>query len=110
MKFNFGATIHRVVRMDVADGVFESGSAEMRPQWRPRIDLLLEELKKAPSVLRLSYLADVEAEGLVKKRLAAVKKWVVNAWEEQNCCYKLTIEDEVYWRRGAPPDRSGALD
>lgn len=110
MKFKFGATIHHVVRMDMADGVFERDSAQMRQQWRPRIDLLLAELKKKPSVLRLSYLADVESERLVKKRMAAVKEMVTDAWEELNCCYKLTIESEVFWRRGAPPKRSGALD
>jgi hypothetical protein len=110
MKFNFGATIHHVVRMDLGDGVFEPGSAEMRPQWRPRIELLLNELKKAPSVLRLSYLADVEKEGLVRERVAAVKKLISNAWDELDCCYKLTIENEIYWRRGAPPKRSGVID
>lgn len=110
MKFNFGATVHHVVRMDVADGVFENGSAEMRQQWLPRIDLLLKELKKEPSVLRLSYLADVEKEGLVRDRMATVKAMIEEAWGELDCCYKLTIESEVYWRRGAPPERSGAID
>lgn len=110
MKFNFGATIHHVVRLDVADGVFEPNSATMRDQWRPRIGLLLEELKKSPSVLRLSYLADVEDQGLVRDRIAALKKMIGTQWDEANCCYKLTIESEVYWRRGAPPERSGVID
>ena len=110
LKFNFGATIHHVVRLDVADGVFEPGSARMREQWRPRIGLLLNELKKAPSLLRLSYLADVEEEGLVDKRMDALKEMISSEWDEQNCCYKLAIESEVYWRRGAPPKRRGALD
>jgi hypothetical protein len=26
-----------------------------------------------------------------------------------NCCYKLMIETEVFWRTGAPPDR-GEID
>ena len=29
----------------------------MRAQWRPRLDLLLEELRKGPAILRLSYVA-----------------------------------------------------
>ena len=103
LRLNFGASIHRVVGLDLADAVFEPGSTQMRIQWRPRVDLLLEELRKAPAVLRLSYLADVEDEALVERRLEAVKKQISDAWEAMNCCYALTIEPEVFWRLGAPP-------
>jgi uncharacterized repeat protein (TIGR01451 family) len=70
LKINFGASIHRVVGLDIADAVFEPGSVEMRPHWRPRINVLLNELSKAPATLRLAYVADVEPESLVRKRLA----------------------------------------
>jgi uncharacterized repeat protein (TIGR01451 family)/fimbrial isopeptide formation D2 family protein len=109
-KFNFGATIHHVVRLDVADGVFEPGTATLREQWQPRIALLLQELKKAPSVLRLAYLADVEDEALVERRMRALKVLIGGEWEALACCYRLTIESEIHWRRGAPPKRLGALD
>ena len=102
LKFNFGASIHRVVRLDMADAVFEPNSAEMRPQWRPRLDLLLAQLKKAPSVLRLSYLAELESQSLVNKRLRAVKKQLTRRWQAFNCCYRLSIETEIFWRRGGP--------
>ena len=46
----------------------------MRPQWQPRINLLLEELQKGPAVLRLSYLADVEDPKLVERRVEAMTK------------------------------------
>ena len=106
LRFNFGATIHRVVRIDIADGVFESDRTDMRLQWQPTIDRLLQELHKAPSVLRLSYLADVEPQALVNDRLEALKKIIAGRWEalEQPSSggYRLTIETEVFWRRGAP--------
>jgi len=102
IRFNFGATIHRVVRIDIADGVFEPDSTEMRAQWKPRIALLLKELKKAPSILRLSYLGDIEKEGLVQKRLESLKKIVTEEWKQSGADYRLTIETEIYWRRGAP--------
>jgi uncharacterized repeat protein (TIGR01451 family)/fimbrial isopeptide formation D2 family protein len=105
IKFNFGAALHRVVRLDVADGVFEPDSTEVRPQWKARFDLLLDELRKAPSILRISYLADVEDEGTVKARVRAIKREVAKRWEELNCCYRLTIETEIFWRRGQPPAR-----
>ena len=102
IRFNFGATIHRVVRIDIADGVFEPNTIELRMQWIPKIARLLEELKKAPSVLRLSYLGDVEREGLVQKRLEAFKKIISKEWKQSNGGYRLAIETEVFWRRGAP--------
>ena len=103
LRLNFGASIHRVVGLDVADAVFEPGSTEMRSQWRGRIGLLLQELQKAPAVLRLSYVADVEAEALVEERLDLMKEQIMTAWQELNCCYELVIEPEIYWRLGAPP-------
>ena len=110
LKINFGASIHRVVGLDIADAVFEPGREEMRPLWRPRIDLLLQELKKAPSVLRLSYVADVEEESLVNRRLDALKRDIMTAWEEMDCCYELVIEPEIFWRLGAPPDKAREAD
>jgi hypothetical protein len=105
LRFNFGATIHRVVRIDIADGVFEPDSTELRPQWLPKIDQLLEELRKKPSILRLSYLGDVEGKGLVEDRLEALKKEITRHWKQSDGGYQLVIETEIFWRRGAPTGR-----
>jgi uncharacterized repeat protein (TIGR01451 family) len=102
LKFNFGAVIHRIVRLDMADAVFEPGSTQMRSQWISRISLLLEKLVEAPSVLRLSYLADTEDASLVEDRLQSVKDDIEQRWENLDCCYRLEIETEVFWRRGKP--------
>jgi uncharacterized repeat protein (TIGR01451 family) len=105
LRVNFGASIHRVVGLDLADPVFEPDSAVMREQWRPRVELLLLELAKQPAVLRLAYVADVESEGLVQQRLEAIKEMIMFAWEEKGCCYELVIEPEIHWRLGGPPER-----
>ena len=60
---------------------------------------------KAPAVLRLSYLADVEDAALVDQRVEAIKQQITEAWAAMNCCYRLTIEREVFWRLGGPPKR-----
>jgi uncharacterized repeat protein (TIGR01451 family) len=104
LRFNFGASIHRVVGMDLADAVFEPGTTDLRLQWRGRIDLLLKELEKAPAVLRLSYLADVEDTELVDRRMEALKSRIAEAWEAR-ARYPLTIEPEVFWRLGGPPGK-----
>jgi hypothetical protein len=103
MQFNFGASIYRVVGIDLSDAAFEPGTTKIRAQWQPRLNVLLEELRKAPSVLRLSYIADTEDAGLVEKRVQAIKRQLTESWGKTN--YVLSVEDEVFWRRGAPPKR-----
>jgi uncharacterized repeat protein (TIGR01451 family) len=103
LRFEFGASIHRVVSLDLSNAAFEPGAADMRLQWRPRLELLLAELRKSRSVLHLSYLADVEDQALVSRRLEAVAQAITDDWRAMNCCYELTIEREVFWLRGSPP-------
>ena len=74
-------------------------------QWKPRIDAAARELKKATSVLRLSYLAEIESESLVKQRLAAIKREIETAWKREGAGYDLTIETEVFWRQGRLDER-----
>lgn len=105
LRFDFGASIYRVVGLDLADAVFEPGTTDMRSEWRPRVGILLDELRKAPSVLHLTYLGDVEDPKLVERRLKALERQISAAWDRLHCCYRLTIESEVFWRYGTPPKR-----
>jgi uncharacterized repeat protein (TIGR01451 family) len=106
LKFDFGASIYRVVAIDLSDAAFEPGKTEIRTQWKSRVDVLVGELRKAPSVLRLSYVADTEDASLVERRMQALKRQLTESWDEEKDRYVLTIEPEVFWRRGAPPKRS----
>ena len=108
LRFQFGASVLRVVGLDLADAVFEPDTAAMRPQWRPRLDLLVEELAKNASILRLSYVADTEEAGLVERRLEGVKAEIERAWEALER-EELRIETEVYWRRGTPSEGARGL-
>jgi uncharacterized repeat protein (TIGR01451 family) len=98
LPINFGASLHRVVSIDLSDAAFEPGKTDIRPHWQPRLNLLLDELRKAPAILRLSYLADTEEERLVELRMQAIQAQLTKAWEG-------TIQPEVFWRRGGPPKR-----
>jgi uncharacterized repeat protein (TIGR01451 family) len=104
---DYGASIHRVVAIDLSDPAFEPGTTEIRVQWKPRLDLLLQELRKAPAVLRLSYVADTEDKDLVHRRLEAVKRQLMDAWGTDSD-YPLAIEPEIFWRRGGPPGQPDA--
>ena len=108
LSFEFGASIHRVIALDLADAVFEPGSVEMRTQWKSRLMMLLDELEKKESLLRLSYLADIEDPQLVERRLEDVKSAIIEAWEERDS-YRLQIETEIYWRRARPSGRPAPL-
>jgi len=103
LRLNFGASIHRVVGLDLADPVFEPGDTGIRPQWQYRVGLLMEELRKGPAILRLAYVADVEAKSLVDARLAAMQRLIRNEWRDVDA-YDLVIEPEIFWRLGGPPE------
>jgi len=106
LRINFGASIYRVVGIDFSDVVFETGTTEIRSQWQPRLNLLFQELRKAPAVLRLSYIADTEDAALVERRVETVMHQLTQVWDATNNSYVLIIEPEIFWRRGAPPKRS----
>ena len=105
LKYNFGAAIHHVIRLDVMDAVFKPDTTDIRLQWQPRLDILITELAREQSVLRLSYLGENEDASLVNERLQAMKDLISQRWEKLDCCYRLMIETEVFWRKGGPVSR-----
>ena len=105
LSIDFGASVFRVVSLDLSDEVFERGGTELRRHWQPRVQTLIDELVKEPAVLRLSYLADLEDPDLVEARLAAIKAQVTEAWPTAGANYPLTVEQQTFWRRGAPVQR-----
>jgi uncharacterized repeat protein (TIGR01451 family) len=105
LPINFGASLHRVVSIDLSDAAFEPGKADVRSQWQPQLNLLLDELRKAPAILRLSYVADTEKESLVDRRIRAIRSQLTKAWGKPKNNHVLTIEPEVFWRRGSPAER-----
>jgi hypothetical protein len=118
-KANFGAAIHRVVRLDLTDAAFQESLSTgdkqntniqefaesrllLKPEWQQEMSSLLSTLKQDLSVLRLVYIADGESEDLAEARLNAIKQWIENQWEQADCCYNLMIETQIYWRKGVP--------
>ncbi len=102
VKFNFGASLHRVVRLDLADAAFVPAAAAVQEHWQYVLDDLIVQLREGPSVLRLSYLGDTESAALAKRRLKAIEKLIKKRWNALNCCYNLPVETELYWRTGKP--------
>ncbi|MDP2029226.1 MAG: SdrD B-like domain-containing protein [Thiobacillus sp.] len=95
-KLNFGATIHKVVRVDMSDAAFEAGKTTLKPEWAKRLEALPGELKAQPSVLRLGYKAGAEGEDLARERLRAISLQLKDTWKQNACCHTLLIEEELF--------------
>ncbi|MBU1425785.1 MAG: DUF11 domain-containing protein [Gammaproteobacteria bacterium] len=92
-KLNFGATIHRVVRLDVTDAAYTSDA--LKAEWQAKLDKLPELLKQRPSVLRLGYKIGADGEETARKRLKALSKEMRAKWKAKDCCHLLQIEEEL---------------
>lgn len=54
VKLDFGATVHRVVRLELTAAAFAADD-ELAPQWAGRLDGVVRQLGSRPSVLRIAY-------------------------------------------------------
>lgn len=94
VKLNFGATIHRVVRVELADAAFDAGGEALRAEWNTQIDTMIEQLKTKPSIVRIAYQRGSETEELASKRVAALRDDLRKRWSKRDGRYTLVIETE----------------
>jgi uncharacterized repeat protein (TIGR01451 family) len=92
-KLNFGASLGRVVRLDLNDAAFVAGSTELQPQWRKGIDQLIAVLAEKQSTLRINYQSN--AGQLASSRLRAVQADIQNRWKKTPRNYQLNIETRL---------------
>lgn len=94
-KLNFGASISRVVRLDLQDAAFEANRGELKKQWADNLPQLMEILKEEISVLRLSYKMAGNEQSLAKERMKHVRKQIGDLWKRKGDNYPLEIETRV---------------
>ncbi|MGL4491153.1 MAG: DUF7507 domain-containing protein, partial [Rhizobiaceae bacterium] len=94
-KMNFGATVGRVVKLELRSAAFASGETTLRPEWEAGVDELVRKLSEENSVLRLTYVAKGEASDLAKARTRALRKLIERKWKEAGGSYKLPVEVEI---------------
>jgi len=94
-KLNFGASISRVVRLDLQDAAFEANRVELKKQWADNLPQLVEVLKQEISVLRLSYKMTGNEQSLAKQRMKHVRKQIADLWKRKGDNYPLEIETRV---------------
>ena len=95
VKLNFGATIHRVVRVEVSAEAFEKDSVTLKEEWKKRFEALPEQLRSRPSVVRLVFRQSVKDEPQAKDRLKELANMLRRKWEALDEEYPLSIEDEL---------------
>ncbi len=94
-KLNFGAAITRVVKLDLTDTVFASGSSVPGSHMIAVLDELVRVLGKEPSTLRITYYADQNTISLAQKRLANVEAELRKKWGQHSGRYELPIETRL---------------
>lgn len=103
VKLNFGASVHRVVRLELSGAAFTGDGTELQAPYISELDKLPEQLQTRPTVLRIAYRQGKESKDLAKKRIAAVSDRVQRMWkekrrkghEESEPLVPLTIETEL---------------
>ena len=99
VKLNFGATVHRVVRLELSGAAFVGESLDLAPEWAGQLAALPEKLKERPSVLRIAYRSGNETAELGQRRLDALAGEIRSLWKERRKdderLYPLVIETEL---------------
>ncbi|MFJ5446909.1 SdrD B-like domain-containing protein [Methylobacillus methanolivorans] len=101
VKLNFGATVHRVVRLDLNDEAFVPGATDLQAQWQQAFADMVKQLDGRPSVLRVAYDPGGGGADLAKKRLDSVAKAARKLWKDTHnnnkdeAAFPLIIETAV---------------
>jgi len=95
-EMNFGASITRLVRLDLSGAAFLTGKDALKP--RPELveglRQLVTQIADTPSMLRLTYILGQDSERLGKQRMRAVEDTLRDLWPG-NGRYKLNVETTV---------------
>ncbi|MCO6180864.1 hypothetical protein NHF53_22485, partial [Ciceribacter sp. RN22] len=94
-KLNFGASIGRVVRVNIKDEAFEPDSAELTSRSNAGLDQVLEALRSEQSILRLSYVDAHTDEELAKERIKGLRELIADRWKRTGAGYELEIETRI---------------
>lgn len=94
-KLNFGASVGRVVRLDVTGDAFEQDSTELKHRWTENLDALTKLLRTEISVLRLSYIDTATSPELAKQRVKQLRELITERWKQDGARYQLEIETRL---------------
>jgi uncharacterized repeat protein (TIGR01451 family) len=96
-KLNFGAGIHRVVRVDINNLNFDKEGETLTVNSISQIDELVDILKEKPSLVRLAYFESKgETKADVEEKMKLFIDELTSKWQSCDCSfYELTVEQEI---------------
>lgn len=83
VKLNFGATVHKVMRLEVDARAFAQDGTQLSDQWNSQLEQLLQQLAERPTVLRISYRMTGEAKDVAQQRLNALTQRIQDGYSHQ---------------------------
>ncbi|MBD3666125.1 DUF11 domain-containing protein, partial [Sulfitobacter sp. TSTF-M16] len=98
-KMNFGATISRLVRIDVADNAFVPGSNEPKAAFVAALGRAVTQFHNKPATVRISYLLKGEEHRTARVRMRKIEAALRQIWRTQGK-YKLMVEKTLQRPRG----------
>ena len=93
VKANFGATIHRVVRIQLNALAFDG--TKLLIEHQEALNKTIQALQLKPSILRLAYQQGDETEEVVSERFEQLTEKIKQQWQDCDCQYELIIEQEI---------------
>jgi len=102
VKLNFGAALHRVLRIDIDRTAFSEDGEKLTAVASNQLDELIDIMKQQPSQVRLSYgLADGEEKSNAQAKMQVFTEQLEQLWQQCDCSnYALTVEQEVIMHDG----------
>ena len=83
VKLNFGATVHKVLRLEVDARAFEKDGDALSAQWNGKLEQLLAQLAERPTVLRIAYRQTGEGQDVAARRLKALTQRIHDGYAGQ---------------------------
>jgi uncharacterized repeat protein (TIGR01451 family) len=99
VKLNFGATVHRVVRLEVSDEAFTNDDGALNAKWQAQIEPMMNKLAERPSVLRIAYRTGAKsaASQQAQQRLDGLAKQFRERWKAREKAQDGKAEDKTHY-------------
>jgi hypothetical protein len=100
VKLNFGAALHRMLRIDIDQTAFNTKGDQLSQVANEQMTELVEMLKQQPSQMRVTYALQAgETESDANDRRQLFADALTEQWQACDCDnYALTIEQEILTR------------
>lgn len=84
VKLNFGATVHKVLRLEVDARAFAQDGKQLSAQWDSQVEPLITQLAQRPTVLRIAYrLSGGEDRDVAAQRLKALTERIQSGYAQR---------------------------